>query len=145
MALGTAGSLAGGIYNAATAGDRKREYLKKQREQLLYELERSRASRFGLPTYDLDAMAKMKGVQEQADEIGKVDPMSFVPFVQQGSQLASGIYQAAKSSSPQEGRLAPDPIARSQAAAQSQQDALERAEAMKFFQQQGWKPYGGSY
>lgn len=145
LGLGTAGSLAGGIYNAATAGDRKKKFLKQQREQALYDLERSSASRFGLPTHELDAMARMKGVQQQADEQFKIDPMSFVPFVQNGAQLASGIYQAANQSSPQDGRLAPDPIARRQAAATAQQDALERAEALKFFQQQGWKPYGRPY
>jgi hypothetical protein len=135
--IGTAGTLAGGIYNAATAGDRKRDYKKRERERALYELQRAHAGRHGLPTYALDAMARSKQINQTADEQFKVDPMSFVPFVQQGTQLAHGIYNAASSPGPQQSRLAPDPIARQQQAMQGSQDALERAEAMKFFQQQG--------
>jgi hypothetical protein len=139
---GTLGSLAGGIYNAATAPKRKRDWKKKQKRNALFDLERNYAAEMGMPTYDIDAMRQNQGIDEQADEQFKVDPMSFVPFVNNASQLASGIYQAANSGGQQEGRLAPDPIARQQQAAQSQQDALERAQAMQFFKQQGWKPYG---
>lgn len=143
LGLGTAGSLAGGIYNAVTAKDRQREYEKKARKQAMLELMRSRAASLGMPTLALDAAARNQQIDEQGAQLGKIDPMSFVPFVQNGAQLASGIYSAANSGSePQEGRLAPDPIARAQKAAQDQADAAERAEAMKFFRSQGWQPYG---
>jgi hypothetical protein len=140
--LGTVGSLAGGIVNAAQMPAKKRKWKKEQKRNALFDLERNYAAEMGMPTYDLDAMRTNQGIDAQADEQFKVDPMSFVPFVQQGSNLASQIYQGANEPSQQEGRLAPDPIARQQAASQSQQDALERAQAMQFFQQQGWKPYG---
>lgn len=141
MGVGTVGSLAGGIANAVTAKDRKKKFLEENRAEMLHQLRRQQAASLGFPT-GFDAANKMQQLNRQADEQFKVDPMSFVPFVQNGAQLANGIYQAANSPGPQEGRLAPDPIARAQQASTSQQDALERAEAMKFFQQQGWKGYG---
>lgn len=140
--VGTAGALAGGIYNAATAKSRQRDFEKKAREQALLNLRRQRAAELGMPTYSLDAMAQSKAIDAQGAQIGKVDPMSFVPFVQQGANLAGQIYSAANAPSQQEGRLAPDPIARAQKAALDQQDALERAQAMQYFQQNGLEGYG---
>jgi hypothetical protein len=141
MGIGTAGSLAGGIYSAATAKDRKRKFLAENQAEMLHNLRRQQAASLGFPV-GADAAHSMQKLNRQADEQFAIDPMAFVPFVQNATKLAGGIYDAASSPGEQEQRLAPDPIARQQQATTSQQDALERAEAMKFFQQQGWQPYG---
>lgn len=143
MGIGTAGSLAGGIYQAATAKDRKKKFLEENRAEMLHQLRRQQAASLGMPV-GADAAHSMQKLNRQADEQFAVDPMTFVPFVQNATRLAGGIYNAANApdSDEEEERLAPDPIARQQQASTAQQDALERAEAMRFFQQQGWKGYG---
>lgn len=140
--VGTVGSLAGGIYNAATAPARKRKWKKQQKQDALFDLDRNYAAQMGMPTTELDAMRKNHAIDEQADEQFQVDPMSFVPFVSNGANLAGKLYQGAQESSGGNERMAPDPIARQQQGAQDQQDALERAQAMQYFQRNGWKPYG---
>ena len=103
LGLGAAGSLASGIYNAATADDRKKEWLaEQQRIAQLEAIEASRMpdtfSRRGIDFWGdgaFNAKLKKQAVQKEAEERFKVDPMTFLPFVQQGTQLAGGIYDAA--------------------------------------------------
>lgn len=143
--VGTVGSLAGGIANAASAPGRKRKWKREQKKDALFNLDRNYAASMGMPTYEIDAMHNNHAIDRQANEQFRVDPMSFVPFVQNGANLASQVYQGVQDQNAPEERLAPDPIARQQAAGQAQQSALERAQAMQYFKQQGWKPYGGQY
>jgi hypothetical protein len=139
--IGTAGSLAGGIYNAATAGDRKKKWKEEQRREALHQLRRQRAAELGYPVGG-DGAYTMDKINRQADEQFKVDPMSFVPFVQNATKLAGGIYDAADGGGGQpQQRMAPDAVARAQQSMQEQQDALERAEAMRHFK----GVYGNSY
>lgn len=150
--VGTVGSLAGGIANAASAPGRKRKWKREQKKDALFNLDRQYGSDVAsltggmrLPTYEIDAMHNNHAIDRQANEQFRVDPMSFVPFVQNGANLANQVYQGVQDSSAPEERLAPDPIARQQQASSTQQAALERAQAMQYFKQQGWKPYGGQY
>ena len=95
LGLGAAGSLAGGIYNAATADDRKKEWLREQQKVAqLQAIRNSRMTNFW-NTNSLDAQHRKNDVEKEAEERFKVDPMTFLPFVQQGTQLAGGIYDAA--------------------------------------------------
>lgn len=132
--VGTLGSLAGGIYNAATMPGRKKKWEQEQRERALHELRQRQISELGYPPSGGGEYAARQ-IKKQADEQFQVDPMSFVPFVSNASRLAGGIYDAASGGGgPQQQRMAPDAVARSQAAAQAQQDELERAQAMQHFQ-----------
>lgn len=145
--VGTAASLGGGIYNAATMSDRKKKWKEEQKRKLLQEAMIRHASEMGMPTGALTARANVNGINDAADEQFKIDPMSFVPFVQQGSHLASGIYDAMQDPTPQDntnaeyrdpsklqpagvnddGRLAPD-------------DELKRR-GQNWYDR--WTPYGG--
>jgi hypothetical protein len=95
LGLGAAGSLASGIYGAATADDRKKEWLaEQQRAAQLQAIRNSRMTNFW-NTNSIDAQHRKNAVEKEAEERFQVDPMTFLPFVQQGTQLAGGIYDAA--------------------------------------------------
>lgn len=103
MGIGAASSAARGIYDLLTLEDRKKEWLAQQQQGMQRQaLRNSRAdiSRlYGAPdiygTRSIDAAYQKKDIEKEAEERFKPDPMSFLPFVMQGTQLAGGIYDAA--------------------------------------------------
>ena len=130
MGVGAAGSLAGGIYNAATLDDRKEEWIKKQRqrakdEYLLGDKWYDQLNPGIIPKGHLRAVVGDRRMREQADEQFQFDPMSFVPFVQNATQLAGGIYDAAGGGQPEQ------PLV----------DPAERAQAYAWFRSQGDEPF----
>lgn len=101
--LGTAGSLYGGIKNAIEGPERKREFLReRQRQAQMLAARNSRMSDFyGREPVDFwgdratQAQLVRNADMRQAEQIGQPDPMTFLPFVQNATQLAGGIYDAA--------------------------------------------------
>lgn len=93
--VGTVGSLAGGIYNAATAGARKKKWKEQQRQEALHQLRRQRAAELGAEVGG-DGAHIAQGIDRQADEQFAIDPMSFVPFVQNATKLGSAVYDGVK-------------------------------------------------
>src|SRR5262245_47971023 len=93
LGIGTAGSLAGGIYDAATLDDRKEEWIKKQRKAAKedYLLSDKWFDTGFIPKGHLRAVAADRRMREQAEEQFQFNPMSLVPFTQQATQLAGGI------------------------------------------------------
>lgn len=131
LGIGTAANLGGAIYNAATLDDRKKKWKREQEAALRRELTMDYMNMLPIPdAIRAPWMMGMKNkfgrddINKAAEENFQLDPMSFVPFVQSGTQLAGGIYDAAQSSGPSaavredEGRL---------------EDALERAERYRYF------------
>lgn len=97
MGIGTLASLGGGIADAAAAPGRKQRFLEdEKRKAQILALRNSRWTDF-YPTNALDAMHKKYDVQREADEnpAFNASPMSFLPFVQNATQLAGGIYDYA--------------------------------------------------
>jgi hypothetical protein len=142
LGIGTAASLAGGIYNAATLSDRKKKWKRDQQEQLRRELSMDYLNSLPMPQELRGPMMMgFKGkfgtdaINKAAEENFKLDPMTFVPFVQGATQLAGGIYDAAQPSAPQGQRLPTNDVLMKQKAAQQTQDALERAQALQYFDQ----------
>lgn len=104
MGLGTAGSLYGGIKSAIEAPKKKREFLREQARLAKIQALRNSGRMMDVDPnnpfagdYDvLDAREKQRQVQKYADEAFDVDPMAFVPFVGQATQLAGAIYDGFK-------------------------------------------------
>ena len=127
--------LAGAIGNAAGAGDRKRDWKKAQKAQigqqaLLAQSSRRRGGRG--PNPELAAYFQAQGIDKAADENFKVDPMSFLPFVQSGANFAGQAYNYANAA----------PSAQTQQLQQDMSDRQQDAEALRFFRQNGWEGYG---
>lgn len=100
MGIGTAGSLAGGVMDAAAAPARKKQFL--EDEALKAKILASRNSRWGrykgiFPTNAYDAKYKKDAVAREAEDnpAYNANPMSFLPFVQNATQFAGGIYDYA--------------------------------------------------
>lgn len=113
LGLGTVGSAVGAISNAATMEDRKKEWLARQRELAQRTALRNSRNMFGTNFFDprsIDASYRKQDALREADERFKVDPASFLPFVQNATQLAGGIYDAA-SGPPQTKLPPPDALA----------------------------------
>lgn len=96
--LGTLGSLAGAAIQAAEGPARKRRFLadEKRKAQILA-LRNSRWTDF-FPTNALDAREKKTAVERYADEnpdFQAFRPESLLPFVQNATELAGGIYDYA--------------------------------------------------
>jgi hypothetical protein len=119
LGLGTAGSLGGAIYNAATAKDRKRKFLEEQ-QRIAQKTARGHTVDFaksltapaprGADFWDssygpIDAKERQNEVDKYAEENFDVNPMDFVPFVQNATQLAGGLYDAGLSKPPDPSRL----------------------------------------
>jgi hypothetical protein len=139
--VGTVGSLIGGIKNAAEMPGKKRKWKEEQKRRAKFEMNRNFAADMGMPTYDADARENNRRIDDQADEQFQVDPMSFVPFVQNGSKLASGIYNAASEPDTLVSRMPVDDVERQNRAMLGNEDELERAKALQHFQSM----YGPGY
>jgi hypothetical protein len=139
--------LGGAIHNAATAKDRKRDWKREQNQQAIEDLllQRSAMLRGGRgPNIELAGALRDDQINRAADKNFKVDPMSFVPFVQSGAQFAGQLYDYANSA-PQGQRAPVNSVLEAQAAAQKAAEQAERAQAAQYFKQNGWKGYGSSY
>lgn len=139
--VGTVGSLAGGIYNAATAPARKRKWKEQQKKEALYSLYRNRAAAAGAPTASLDAMHANHQIDEQADQQFQFDPMSLVPFVSNGANLANKIYQGANEQ-PAAGPIS-DRENESAGLPQGSTALADVDDALGEYDR--WKPYGRTY
>jgi hypothetical protein len=100
MGIGTAGSLGGGIYDAATAPARKRRFLEdEQKKAKILALRNQHFGRYKdiFPTNALDAQYNKDAVMREAEEnpAYNANPLSFLPFVQNATELAGGIYDYA--------------------------------------------------
>lgn len=136
-----AAQLGGAIYNATQQPKRKREYEKSARRQVAADIDRAWLQQLGYPTMDFDSAVAARDIKEKADQNFRVDPMTFVPFVQSAAGFASQAYDAANSGPP--GQRAPtNDVLEAQAAQRAAAEAAERAKAMKWFDQHGWQGYG---
>lgn len=111
LGVGTLGSLAGGVMNAATGPARKRKFLEdeKRKAQILA----LRNARWGalpkgpidplnfFPTNALDAKEKQDAVRSYADENFDLDPTSLLPFVQNATRFAGEAYDLANEPAPE--------------------------------------------
>lgn len=91
--LGVLGSGVGAIVSAAQMPAKKRKYIREARRDALHNMRRDYAASMGFPV-GADGAYQADKIQRTADDQFQVDPLSFVPFLQAGSQLASDIYQA---------------------------------------------------
>lgn len=141
LGLGTAGALAGGIYNAATLGDRREKWKREQEENLRRSLKMDYFNSLPIPeeirgpwAMQMKAKQGYADIKKGADENFQFDPMTFLPFVQQGTQLAGGIYDAASGGGQQSGGRAPvNAVLMAQKQAEDMRAQQERAEALQFF------------
>lgn len=107
LGIGTAASLGKGIYDAATLDDRKKKWKREQEKNLRRDLTVDYMNMLAIPD-EVRApwMMGMKNkfgrdeINRAAEENFQLDPFTFVPFVQQGTALAGGIYDAAQPSGP---------------------------------------------
>lgn len=100
----TAAALGSAVSQAGQQRKAKREYLEDQRRQArLTALRHGRWTQANThqewddlyPGWVVDARMRKKGAQDAADANFAFNPQSLVPFVQAGTQLASGIYDQA--------------------------------------------------
>lgn len=92
LGLGAGGALYGGIKNAIEAPDKKKEFLREKQRAAQIQALRNRHMNGFWNTNHLDAMHNKRAALREADERFQVDPMTFLPFVQNGTALAGAIY-----------------------------------------------------
>lgn len=106
LGLGAGGALYGAIKGASEMDEKKEEWLRRQQE--LAQRKAAAGGRMadfwsngGSDPFDarsIDAAYLKRDNQRYADETFKTDPASFLPFVQNATQLAGGLYDAGKGS-----------------------------------------------
>lgn len=106
LGIGAGGALYGAIKGSTEMDEKKEEWLRRQQELA----QRTAAgsgrmadfwSNGGSDPFDarsIDAAYLKRDNQRYADETFKTDPASFLPFVQNATQLAGGLYDAGKGS-----------------------------------------------